>query len=1138
MQELRHGKVSVIGGAEPKLILLKGVQLFRILKICTFILLAGCLQAYAVGYGQKITLNEKEVALTKIFKEIKKQTGFRFFYLSQQMEEAKKVTINVKDASLNEVLQLCFKDQPFGYEVKDNVVVIKEKKSIVVEANKQPLITGDPVTVSGKVTDAQGHPLVGANVKVKGSSVGVTTDNLGRFTIANIDENAVLEISFVGHDLQMFPIKGKNFLTIALVQNQSILDETVVIAYGTSSRRFTTGNIASVKAADIEKQPVQNPLLALQGRVPGVEVTQLTGLNGGGVKVQIQGRNSINSGLDPLIVIDGVPFPTQLSYSFYQEGIVQGGSPLNYINPADIESIDILKDADATAIYGSQASNGAILITTKKGKIGKTKLNFNIQQGWGKVTRRVEMMNTHQYLDMRREAFRNKNQIASSNPGASGTSVYAPDLLFWDTTRYTDWQKELIGGTAQYTSINAGISGGTAAMQYLVGSTYKRQTTVFPGKFDDKVGSLHFNINGSSVNQRLRVQLTGSYMYDQNHLPGIDITSQAVLTEPDAPPLYDDNGTLNWAQNAAGNSTFINPLAYTQNIDFINTTKNLVSSANLSYRILPGLYFRGSVGYTNMQTNIFLPFRLEFIQPERRANAQRQSNFANRNMSSWIIEPQLQYSNKLGKGKIDGLLGTTIRKSSFDYLSVIGFGFSTDLLMKTLNAATSTGIQLSNSGSTRFNALFGRLNYTWDDKYLLSLNARRDGSNKFGDKNKFHNFASIGIGWIFSQEKWLQQNLPSLSFGKLRASYGITGNDQIPDYSYLGVYEISNPTILYQNSIGLNATGIPNPYLQWEETRKLQAGLDLGLIKDRILLGATFVRNRSSNQLVSYVLPSFAGFSAITKNLAALIQNTSWEFTLNTVNIKGRNFTWSSSVNLTIPRNKLISFPGIELTSYSSGTDGVIVGKPLGILKTVPLVGVNPGNGGYSALDKNGNPSSFIVNADMTFLISPLSVYYGGVINTFSWKGFQLDFLFQFVRKKGSRDMYYYNGSQYPGQFYQGASNQPVTVLNRWQKPGDNTPIGLYSTSTPSYFPDASSDAWYSYQASYIRLKNCSLSWQLPAGWLQKVSRKSSESNARLYFQGQNLATITNYSGLDPETMNVSTLPPLQLWTVGVQMEL
>lgn len=1098
-------------------------QAARIMKLTALLLLGACLHVHAIGFGQKISLSEREASIEKVFREIESQSNYKFLYASHVIQDAKKVTLTIREASIETVLDLVCQGQPFGYRIDQNMVVVKPRKSI--DDNEVTVkVVADPIDVRGLVTDNEGRPLPGANVKVKGSNVGTTTDNDGRFNLKNVVEGSVLEISFIGYEQKSFTVRGSGLVNIALGQKLSLLDETVVIAYGTTTRRFATGNIATVKAVDIEKQPVQNPLLALQGRVPGIEVTQLTGLRGGGLTVRIQGQNSITSGLNPLIVIDGVPFPSELAGSVVLEQIVQQGSPLNYINPADIESIDILKDADATSIYGSRAANGAILITTKKGKAGRTKLSVKGELGWGKVTRKVDMMNTRQYLDMRYEAYRHDGIDWTTRSGS------VRDLKLWDTTRDTDWQETLIGGTAKYTNLNIGMSGGTAAINYLVGATYNRQTAVFPGDFDDKVGGLHFNINGSSTNQKLRVQLTGSYSYDNNRLPTVDLTQQALLLEPDAPALYNADGTLNWAPNAAGNSSWNNPLAYTLSTEFNNTTKNLVTSANIAYTILPGLEIRNSAGYTNTLSEMYRPIRLDAVAPEYRPFSERQASYGYRNMTSWIIEPQIQYKGQYGKIKIDGLVGTTIQKTSFNYLFVSGSGFPSDLLMKTLSAAKSVNSMGAASGENRFNALFGRLNFSWADKYLVSLTARRDGSNKFGDKNKFHNFGSIGIGWIFSEEKFIKNGFSFLSFGKLRGSYGSTGNDQIGDFSYLSTYSINNPTIPYQNSIGLNPTNIPNPYLQWEKTRKCQVGIDLGVFQDRVVLGLTYARNRSNNQLVGYTLPLLTGFSSIFKNLPATIQNTSFEFTLNTVNVKGKNFSWNTNFNLTIPRNKLVSFPGIEQTSYADGYLGAIVGQPLAVIKVAKYAGMNPTNGQHLFIDNSGNPNPDIQNLDA--LVSTLTKYYGGIENTISFKGVQLGFLVQFVHKMGPRDLYWWNGSLYPGSFSSGSSNQPVTVLNRWQKPGDNTSIAPFSTGFYS-LGVIYSDAAYNYDASFIRLKNVSLSWQLPAALLKKAKLQ----NVHLYANAQNLVTITRYTGLDPENMNFQSLPPLRMITTGIQVE-
>lgn len=1132
MQTATVGKTIGIAQLKPKLCLLHGQvlnQTVRVMKITGILLLATCLHVCGKGHSQTVTLSEKDAPLEKIFRAIEQQTDFVFFADFALLQKAKAVTIQVKGMPLQEALDICFKEQPLSYSIVGKNIVVDLRGGGMKE--KAGAIQGLAlIDVRGRVTNEENDPVAGVSVLVKGTQIGTSTNGDGEFTLNKVPDNAVLVLTAVNIQSVEEAINGRRNLELKVKGKTGKLDEVQVIAYGKTSQRFNVGNVTTVKAEDIEKQPVQNPLLALQGRVPGLEVTQLTGMPGGGVTVRIQGRNSITSGLDPLIVIDGVPYPSQLFANGWEE-VVQYGSPLNYINPADIESIDVLKDADATSIYGSRAANGAILITTKKGKVGRAKLNINLQQGWGKVARRVDMMNTRQYLDMRYEALKNDGiDITTLTPGSRTN-----DLTLWDTTRYTDWQKTLIGGTAQYTNIGVGISGGTAAVQYLIGATYNRQTTVFPGNFDDKMGGLHFNINGTSANQKLKVQLSGSYSYDQNQLPGLDLTNQAILMAPNAPHLYNMDGTLNWAPNAAGSSTWINPLAYTLSREFNNTTKNLVSNLNLSYKILPGLEISSSIGYSNTQSELYLPRRLEAERPEQRATSLRVAQYGNRNMSNWIVEPKLRYSGKIAKGKMEALLGASMQKNSASGLQLTGFGFSNDQLMKSPASAASITLNIAPSFLYKYNALFGRLNYNWDEKYLLNLTARRDGSSRFGDKNKFHNFGSIGIGWVFSQETIVKKNISFLSFGKLRASYGTVGNDQIQDYIYLSTYNAANPPILYQNIPGLFADRIPNPQLQWEMTRKWQTGMDLGFINDRIVLGATFALNESSNQIIGYVLPSVTGFTTIIKNLPATIRNISWEFTLNTVNIKGRNFNWTTSANLTIPRNKLVDFPNIEETSYASGEQGVIVGQPLGVAKVFRFAGVDPATGKYQVLDKEGHSTSDPDEyTDRIAFASIRTKFYGGVLNSISYKGFQLDFLFQFVEQSGNKALFYYNGSRLPGIFRDATTaNQPVTVLHRWQKTGDNVPIARFSTANSPIWP-ARSDVWYSRDASYIRLKNLSLSWQLPTSWLQKASLQS----CLLYFRGQNLATITNYTGLDPETQNINALPPLQLWTLGVKMEL
>lgn len=1102
-------------------------KILLVAKLTTIMIIAACVHVSAKGFGQKISIVGKDMPLEKVFSLIEKESGFVFFLNYDILRDSKTVTFNIKDANIEEAMAVCLQDQPLEFKIIDRTITITRKRELI--AHQEDAIITSQSEVIGVVSSENGDPLIGATVTIKSIKKTELTNERGEFVMKNVPNGTYwVEISFVGyekHRTQIIVFNNTIKLMTALKVSNDILDETQVIAYGTTNRRLNVGNVTTVKGEDIEKQPVNNPLLALEGRVPGLFIIQSSGLSGAAVTVRIQGQNSIANGNEPFYVIDGVPYYSQLP-STGIDGILgsavntsgSAGSPFSYINPADIESVEILKDADATAIYGSRAANGAILITTKKGKVGKEKFDINLQQGWGQVTRKLAMLNTQQYLEMRHEA--------EANDGSAITSSDYDINGVWDSTRYTDWQKTLIGGTSQYTNINGSISGGTNAIQYLVGGTFHRETTVFPGNSSDQKGSVHFNLNTTSVNENFRFRFSGSYLIDNNQLPNTDLTTYAIKLAPDAPELFKTDGTLNWQPDPTGTSSWTNPLSYLY-AKYKNKTNNLVSNATISYRILKGLEIRSSFGYTNTQTNDFIPIPLISMPPESRPYSQNVAVYGNRNLNSWIIEPQASYIRSISKGKMDLLIGATIQQNNSNGGSIAGIGYTSDLLLQNLGAATTVFSSSSFDNEYKYSALFGRLNYNWQNRFILDATARRDGSSRFGSQNQFHDFWSLGGAWIFSQESPFQ-NGGFISFGKVRFSYGTTGNDQIADYSFLSLYNILTSGVPYQNTNGLIANGLPNPYLEWEETHKLQLGIDFGFLKDRILVGGTYARNRSSNELLSYSLPSIVGFTGIARNFPATVQNSSWEFTINTVNIKGRNLTWTSSFNLTIPKNKLIAFPNIDSSSYFYS---LIVGKPLNFIRASHFLGVDPATGGYQFSDSHGNATFSPAFDDQSIILDPFPRFYGGLSNSIRYKAFQIDFLFQFVKQLG-QNIDFYNGTNFPGQFSTSASNQPITVLNRWQSPGNKTAIAKFSTVTGQY--DAvQSDYFYNQNGSFVRLKNLSISWLLPDNWKQNLHFQS----CRIYLQGQNLLTITHFKGMDPENQGTGSLPPLRVLTAGVQIE-
>jgi TonB-dependent starch-binding outer membrane protein SusC len=1103
---------------------------FRIMKITAFILLVCSLQLSAKTSAQEpITVKAKGASLASVLKEIQRQTGYNFFLSEETIKNSKPIDIDVVRATLKQVLDICFKNQPFTYSINENIITIIPKKK---EGISNEVVTPDlnGIDVMGKVYDKDGTVLQGASVQVKGTDRSTLTNSKGEFFLKDLNDNSVLIITSIGHETEIIPVNGRTSINVVLKIKVASMDEIQVIGYGTTTRRLSTGNVSSVKSNEIEKQPVQNPLLALQGRVPGLFITQNSGISGSSIKVRIQGQNSIASGNEPLYVIDGVPILPLLPQTGIDRVISplgpnysSSGNPLSYINPSDIESIEILKDADATAIFGSRGANGVILITTKKGKEGPMRLDINLQVGFGQVATKIDMLNTRQYLDMRYEAFRNDG-INWKDP-----SVSANDLKIWDTTRYTNWQKQLIGGTANYTNVNAVVSGGTSTVRYMIGSAYQKATTVFPfpNDFADVKGSVHFNINANSLSQKFKLQFSGNYLYDRNQLPRTDLTQAALLLEPNAPAPFNADGSINWAPDATGTSTYAsNPMLgiYTK---YQNKTYNLISNLVLSYKILPGLEVTNSMGYNKLETNDYTPSPLIAERPEGRSTIKRSAAYGNRDVISWIMEPQASYTKSVNKSKFEILVGGTILNLKINSGYLYGIGYLSDDMLQSINAASTIVTGVSSISDYRYNAIFGRVNYNWDDKYILNLTARKDGSSRFGEANLFHNFGAIGGAWIFSDENIVKKNFHLLSFGKLKASYGTTGSDQIGDYSFMSLYNLY--PVPYQGTTGLIPAGLPNPHLQWEETKKFQIGMDLSFWQNRLFLNVTYVRNRSSNQLLAYELPSVTGFSGYRVNFPATIQNRNWECSFRYTTINNKNFKWSINFNLTIPQNKLTDFPNLSSSSYSNL---LVIGESTSIRKTLHVIGIDPTTGNYMFASKV-DPFNPKFPDDYSELKNTAPKYYGGLQNNITFKRFEIDFLFQFVKQTGYNDALFWNGSFYPGNFYSGYSNQPVTVLKRWQNPGDNASIKKFSTNADAFM--LVSDYRFC-DASYVRLKNVALSWIFPEKMVKKMHLRSS----KIFFHGQNVLTITNYKGLDPENQYVLTpsLPPLRVFTAGIQLGL
>ncbi|MFI5163366.1 MAG: SusC/RagA family TonB-linked outer membrane protein [Sphingobacteriales bacterium] len=1085
------------------------------MKLVIFFITIACLQVSASALAQKITLNEKDAPLEKVFNDIKNQTGFNFFYEHNILNGASKVTINVKDASLQDVLDQCLKDQPLVYTIAGNTVGVKKKDKPIVQTPPAPA-----ADITGRVTNKQGEPLSGATVLIKRTKTGTLADANGRFTIRSVEQTDILLVSFIGYKTLEVPVGTKTVFNVSLEEASNALDQVVVQAYGQTSQRLNTGNIGVVRAETIEKQPVMNPLLALEGQVAGLDIVQQSGYASAPVKVELRGRASIGAfPSDPLYVIDGVPLTVNdvntngpgypLSPGFIQNGLngpAKGQSPLFSINPDDIESISVLKDAVATSIYGSRGAQGVVLITTKKGQAGKTKLEASIQDGISEVTGLYPLLNTQQYLAVRREAFK--------NDGIVPTAANAPDLLLWDQNQTTNWQKALYGRFASDVNANISLSGGDARTTFRVSGAFRRDDQITTISGAEQNANISFDLTHKSLNQLFTLELKTQYSYgliDLTNLPG------RLTFPPNTPPIFDAQGNLNYAGWAPIASQY--PFAgllqpYSSTTDFLN------SVLTLSFHPMHGLTIKSNFGYNYVQLN--QQSSTPIISQDPTTNPVATSQFGYNNHRNWIVEPQATYDAAISKGKLSALVGASMQSSISDGVLLTGRNYTNDALIHTITNAASIGA-IDSYGQYKFAGLFGRLNYNWEDKYLIDLSARRDGSSKFGPGKEFGNFAAAGVAWIFSEEDWAKKNLSFLSFGKLRSSYGTTGSDfNTSLYSYLSRYS-SSGLQTYGGLVSLRPTQLANPSLQWQSNNKFEVALEAGFLKDRINFTVNYYNDRTGNQLISYPLPTATGFTSVSANFPAVVQNAGFEFTLQGKIIDAKDFKWSANINTGINTNKIVSFPNLAQSSYANS---IIIGRPINLVRLLHYTGVDPLTGQYTFQDKNNDG---IINtgagpADDRFAYDFVPKLFGGFGTNFNYKKLALSLFFNFKKQIGPNLI---AQGDIPGRMY----NQPIDIIGKeWQKPGDITNVARYTTqpaSSDGYLQ--ASNAGYT-DASFIRLKNIQLSYDLPLVFVKKLGMQ----RCNLFFRGQNVFVITPYKGIDPETQNYGGLPPVKTFVGGL----
>ena len=974
---------------------------------------------------------------------------------------------------------------------------------------------GQTRVITGTVTD-NSKPVPGVSVFQKGSTAIAVSNASGNYQVQVNGDNPVIIFKHPDYPERQVTLGNRITVNVSYGGQEKEIEEVVLNAgYYKVKERESTGSIAKVTAREIANQPVNNVLSSLQGRMAGVTIIQSTGTPGGGFDVQIRGKNSLRTyqtaafnGNSPLYVIDGVPVPALNEYkSGLSNGTIPYGdiNPLSAISPEDIASIEVLKDADATSIYGSRGANGVVLVTTKRGSKGKTVVKLNNSYGIGQFANLPEMMSTEEYLKMRRLAF--------SNDGITTYPTTAYDVNGrWDPNRYTDWQKYFVGNTAEYSSTQVGISGGSENTSFSISGTHNEETTVYPGDYRYKRNNFNASMEHQSTDRKFKAAFSANYSRQKNLLPPRDFNQIYASVVPNAPDLY-KNGLINWE-----NSTFRNPMGEASNT-FTGTNENLTANLTLDYQLGYGFSVKLNSGYVDNESKETQIYPKTQYDPAYNIGSERSTlRKATMTNSSWILEPQLNFETKRGDHHWTALVGGSFQEQKSDNITLMGMNFPSDDLIYDISSAATLTAENAYQFTYRYQAVYARLNYGFKDRYYINLSGRRDGSSRFGPDRRYANFGAVGMAWLFSKESFLKDK-SWLSLAKLRGSYGITGNDQIGDYQFMDTYSTNGST--YNGVTVLNPTRLFNKDFGWEVTKKLEAALELSMFKDRLFFSAAYYRNLSDNQLLGIKLPATTGFPSILGNMNAEVLNTGTEFVLQSQLIGKENWSWSLALNMTFPKDKLLSFPNLDSSTYRNYFE---IGKSTSLRKLYQYNGIDPVTGLYTFEDFNKD--GVINTADRQVTRELNQYWYGGIQNNLRYKSWSLNVLFQISRQNLSN---LYASDGYIGLM----SNKSRVFLDYWtpdnldaqfQKPSSGANVAASNANSQFQQSDATVSDTYMF-----RLKNVALNYKLPSADGQRF-------NTMLFIQGQNLLTFSNYKGINPEFNLAGFVSPLRMISVGINL--
>ena len=974
-------------------------------------------------------------------------------------------------------------------------------------------------TVSGVVTSSEDkQPLVGVSVVVKGTANGTITDIDGKYSLS-VPEKSTLVFSFVGFTSLEQVFDGSSTLNVELKVGADVLNEVVVTGYGTQLKRTLTGNIAKIKSKDIQDVPVSSVDQALQGKAAGVQINGGTGKVGQASQIRIRGQSSVSASNEPLFVVDGVPI-TNNNLS------IEGGAtnPLTDININDIESLEILKDASAAAIYGARGANGVILITTKRGKSGKTTVSFGAQYGNSKPTRKVEFLNTQQYIDYYLKAAANSDRIdgyPASDPDSYTTYMesflkdYSLDTYKTGKQYDTKWG-DLAFQDAPQGQYDLGIQGGSEKTTfYLSGQLFDQKGILVGNGFNRLSGRVNIDHRAtdwlkvgfsSNITRSLNNRLSGDRQFD-NPMQMVALTPLSPATNPDTGlPLGStpDDEDLPY---------YYNPLVNLGNAAYTMTVHRNLSQAYGQIFLLPGLDFRSEFALDLLNQQEEQYYNSRTARNTGAPNGYGFSRFVRVENYNW--DNYLSYNKDLGKIALNAVVGMGYQQSQTKRLFTEGQDFPSDSYKFIASAARKTDGSSSQT-DFRFVSYFGRTNFNIFDRYLVGLSARIDGSSRFGTNSRYGFFPAASIGWVATNESFLK-NVKVLSFLKVRASYGRTGNAEvvsgrrdIDNFPQLGLF---TGDAAYAALAGQRPSQLANPDLSWETTKQLDAGIDFGLFKDRITGEIDYYSKNTTGLLLNVNVPGTSGFATQFRNVGKL-ENKGIELVLNTDNLVG-DFKWKTSFNYAANKNKINDLQGQIIEGGLSNMSRAVEGQPLGVFFTAEYAGVDPANGDAlwykNTKNTDGTFDRTTTNsysqAQRVVVGSPLPKWFGNLTNSFSYKGVELRVSFNGTF--GNKINWYGVGrfSSANGRY---EDNQTVDQLNSWTANNKNTDI---PEARLFYNNGAQPSSRFIVDGQFIRLRELTLSYTLPKAVIQKAKM----SNCRIYVTALNLATFTKYVGWDPE---------------------